>query len=62
MSESIHFKMPCCLKSCCSSFVGQKIIDRIRQDDFSLECVPKKIIFLFLNQNICYGYSIEPSQ
>ena len=27
----------------------------------SQEWVPKKIIFLF-NQNICYGYSKEPSQ
>ena len=26
------------------------------------ECVPKKMIFLFLIQNICCGYSKEPSQ
>ena len=26
-----------------------------------LECIIKKITFLFLNQNICCGYSKEPS-
>ena len=29
--------------------------------DFSLECVTE-FFFLFLNQNICCGYSKEPSQ
>ena len=29
---------------------------------FSLECVAKKMIFLFLNQNTCCWYSKEPSQ
>ena len=29
---------------------------------FSKECVPKKIVFLFLNENKCCGYSKEPSQ
>ena len=30
--------------------------------DFRSECVTKKIIFLFFNENICHGYSKEPSQ
>ena len=27
-----------------------------------VKCVPKKVLFLFLDQNICCGYSKEPSQ
>ena len=32
------------------------------QNSLYIKSVPKKIIFLFLNQNICCGYSKEPSQ
>ena len=41
--------------------VGFKVI--LLTQAFSLECVPKSFFFfLFLNQNICCGYSKEPSQ
>ena len=45
-------------------FVGELCYSycKLLTQDFSEESVPKNFIFLFLNQNICCGYSNEPSQ
>ena len=45
-----------------SSYLCRPWSDLAKLQDFSLECVTEKIAFLFLNKNICCGYSKEPSQ
>ena len=47
------------LTCCCKREMWLTITLKLATQAFSLECVTKSI-FLFLNQNICCGYSKEP--
>ena len=57
LSESTLVKMPHCLKS----HVTAHLLSASKNKWLS-RVYSKKLLFLYLNQNICCGYSKEPSQ